>query len=262
VRNGPRIERIGPTGTNTFLIVICVDPYYPSNPWPISTRLALARQLRGGFAVCLALPVCLIGERHAGNRAEIAHPGVERRQRPVALFGQRLYGFCCSLLAHHCCRDRDDYALGIHEMIPRYAVGRQLLHDCAIAEGEALVAKITSAATGLSYLTYLGGNHGDSGEAIAVDSAGDAFVAGDTGSTDLTMVNAYQAACGDTNCTSGDAFLFKLNPSASGILYSTYLGGSGEDDLMDLALDSQGAAYVTGMASLGFPTSPDASRRS
>jgi hypothetical protein len=106
----------------------------------------------------------------------------------------------------------------------------------------------------LAYSTYLGGSNDDYGNAIAVDSSGNAYVTGQTLSTDFPTVNALQATC--ASCSSGliDAFVAKLNSAGSALVYSTYLGGSGVDGANGIAVDSSGNAYVTGSTnSTDFP---------
>jgi Beta-propeller repeat len=101
----------------------------------------------------------------------------------------------------------------------------------------------------LSYSTYLGGNGQDSGLAIAVDADGSAYIAGKTTSNFPTH-NPLQPNPGG----SSDAFVTKLNATGSALVYSTYLGGSGNDEARAIAVDSQGNAYVTGVtASANFP---------
>jgi hypothetical protein len=121
------------------------------------------------------------------------------------------------------------------------------------AFGDAFVTKFNSAGSALVYSTYLGGSGEDNGRAIAVDSAGNAYIAGRTGSGNFPTVNAFQSTYGGV----GDAFVTKLNPAGSALVYSTFLGGSGsESNRLDcLAIDSSGNAYVTGQtASTNFPT--------
>ncbi len=104
----------------------------------------------------------------------------------------------------------------------------------------------------LSYSTYLGGSGSDRGNDIAVDSAGNAYVTGDTNSTNFPKANPIQAAFGGGG---SDAFVTKLNATASALVYSTYLGGSGDDRGHGIALDSSGRAYLTGITSSpDFPT--------
>jgi hypothetical protein len=131
--------------------------------------------------------------------------------------------------------------------------------------GDAFVAKINPKGSALVYSTYLGGSGGDSGGAIAVDSVGDAYVFGYTSSTNFPVTSgAFQTVCnGGSNCsTFGDAFVTKLNPEGSAMVYSTYLGGSSWDSAFSLggiAVDSTGNAYVTGTTySTDFPVTPGA----
>lgn len=105
----------------------------------------------------------------------------------------------------------------------------------------------------LSYSTYLGGSGFDAANAIAVDSNGDAYVAGFTGSTDFpptSITGACVVPCG----SSQDGFVAELKPDGSGLVYSTYLGGSNTDVIQGIAVDSLGNAYVTGNTdSTDFP---------
>jgi len=104
----------------------------------------------------------------------------------------------------------------------------------------------------LIYSTYLGGSGGDQGNSIAVDASGNAYVTGLTDSTNFPTVNALQS----TNSSGTyDAFVTKLNPAGSALIYSTYLGGNGLDDGTGIAVDASGNAYVTGRtSSTNFPT--------
>jgi len=115
---------------------------------------------------------------------------------------------------------------------------------------DAFVAKLNPAGNALIYSTYLGGANTDSGYAIAVDSSGNAYVAGGTYSSNFPVLSAYQNSLkGQQN-----AFVTKLSPSGS-LLHSTYLGGNGSDSAAGIAVDSAGNAYVTGgTTSTSFPT--------
>ncbi len=112
-----------------------------------------------------------------------------------------------------------------------------------------------SGAASLIYSTFLGGNGNDEGQGIAVDGAGVAYVAGHTYSTDFPTLNQYQ---GDPGDGAGDTFLTKIDTGQSGassLVYSTYLGGAGDDRGYGIAVDGAGKACVTGRtASSDFPT--------
>jgi len=119
---------------------------------------------------------------------------------------------------------------------------------------DAFVAKLNAEGTGLTYLTFVGGSGGDTATGIAVDSAGNAYVTGYTNSSaDFpTTAGAYQKTYGGGNL---DAFAFKVNAAGSALLYSTYLGGSDTENSGGIATDSSGNAYVTGQTfSANFPT--------
>lgn len=100
----------------------------------------------------------------------------------------------------------------------------------------------------LSYSTYLGGSDADQGNAIAVDSAGEAYITGFTTSTDFPTANAVQPH-------NHNAFVVKLNAAGNALLFSTYLGGSGLDEGLGIAVNAAGNAFVTGATSSSdFPT--------
>ncbi len=110
----------------------------------------------------------------------------------------------------------------------------------------------------LVFSTFLGASNNDAGRAIAVDIAGNAYVTGETVSTNFPTVSAYNTAFGGGTLY-GDAFVTKLNPTGSGLVYSTYLGGTGEDQGLGISVDSSGNAYVIGRTnSTNFPTTTTA----
>lgn len=130
----------------------------------------------------------------------------------------------------------------------------------SISSTNAFVTKMNLDGTGLIYSTYLGGSGspygGDSAAGIAVDSFGNAYVAGTANSSDFPKtVGAFRTA----NSGFSDAFVTKLKADGSGLLYSTYLGGSQPDTGDGIAIDSLGSAYVTGYTgSNDFPTTAGA----
>ncbi|MFX1534706.1 MAG: SBBP repeat-containing protein [Promethearchaeota archaeon] len=121
---------------------------------------------------------------------------------------------------------------------------------------DAFVCKLTANGSTLLYSTYLGGSavEGSRDIAIAIDDAGNAYVTGDTSSTDFPTVNAYDAT-GDGSISYYDVFVCKLAANGSTLLYSTYVSGSDHDHGYEIALDAAGNAYVTGRTdSTDFPT--------
>ena len=143
---------------------------------------------------------------------------------------------------------------------------------------DAFVAKLDPAGSRLIYSTYLGGKQNqdfmcatanlctgnNAAYAVAVDDAGHAFVAGATDASDFPVRNALQPAFrGCRECSSilfqGEAFLAKLEPDGSRLEFSTYLGGSGDDTAVGLALNAAGDAFVAGTTnSADFPVTPGA----
>ena len=114
---------------------------------------------------------------------------------------------------------------------------------------DAFVTKLNANGT-LAYSTFLGGSGDDAGYGIAVDSSGNAYVTGYTSSINFPTASPLQGSFGGVR----DAFVTKLTASGT-LAYSTYLGGSGDDEAFGIAVDNAGNAYVTGQtASTNFPT--------
>jgi hypothetical protein len=122
---------------------------------------------------------------------------------------------------------------------------------------DVFVTALNSTGSGLVYSTYLGGSGSDVGRAIAVDAAGNAYVAGITASTNFPSTPAVLQTTFAGGTT--DAFITALNSGGSALLYSTYLGGTASDQGFGIALDAAGNAYVVGSTgSADFPTTPGA----
>jgi len=123
---------------------------------------------------------------------------------------------------------------------------------------DAFVTKVAAGGSALVYSTYLGGSDIDVGLGIAVDHAGNAYLAGQTDSLDFPLLNAFQSVCHPIAgalrpCST--AFVSELGLSGSALVFSTYLGGSGSEEAFGVAADSAGAIYVTGYTgSTDFPT--------
>ena len=130
--------------------------------------------------------------------------------------------------------------------------------DCA--GGEAFVTELNSTGSALVYSTYLSGSANAQGNAVVLNSAGDAYVTGWTASSDFPITpGVFQPNC--ASCASGvsSAFVTELNPSGTGLVYSTFLGGSSPQQAYAMTLDSAGDAYVVGFTeSADFPATPGA----
>jgi hypothetical protein len=131
------------------------------------------------------------------------------------------------------------------------------LQSISSGSPDAFVTKFNAAGTAFVYSTYLGGSEFDVGNGIAVDSAGRAYVAGYTISTNFPTANPFQSSLG--RAAFEDAFVTKLNAAGSALVYSTYLGGADRDIGNGIAVDTAGNAYVTGYTSSRcFPTTAGA----
>ena len=138
----------------------------------------------------------------------------------------------------------------------------QTVCTCSQNHPNAFVSELNPAGSALVYSTYLGGNAGDYGSAIALDGSGDAIVAGRTCSADFPVTpGAFQThyAGGCSGTLGGDAYVTELNATGTALIYSTYIGGSGVDAAYAVGVDSLGNAYVSGNTnSTDFPTTPGA----
>ena len=121
-----------------------------------------------------------------------------------------------------------------------------------LKNADAFVAKLNNNATKLIYGTYIGGNGEEAGTSIAVDADGNAYVAGATNSsfgfplTTTAPQTRYSGSGGNNGVGLGDAFVVKLDATGSNLLYGTLLGGTRDDVAFGIAVDSAGAAYITG----------------
>jgi hypothetical protein len=128
------------------------------------------------------------------------------------------------------------------------------------AFGDAVVFKLDPSGRTLLWSTYIGGARRDIAEAIALDSAGNVYITGATNSDDFPIQNAFQASRGgDTNACApcSDAFVLKLNPGGNALIWSSYLGDSGDENdhllntgtrtnALGIDIDSSGNVSVTG----------------
>ncbi len=116
---------------------------------------------------------------------------------------------------------------------------------------DAFALKLYASGSSLYYSTFLGGSGFDYGYGVRIDWAGNAYIAGYTGSTNLPMRRAFDSTYNGT----GDAFVTRFSPIGSNLVYSTYLGGSKEDRAYGVAIDPLISEYVTGYTFSGnFPT--------
>jgi hypothetical protein len=124
-------------------------------------------------------------------------------------------------------------------------LGNDGLYDAFVTE--------VSPTGALLYSTYLGGSQADYGTGIAVDTSGNVYVSGYTSSTDFPTQNALQSSLGGGT----DIFVTKFRPGSTALLFSTYLGGSSQDQALSMIVDSSGNIYLTGDTLTGDTQSPN-----
>jgi len=132
-------------------------------------------------------------------------------------------------------------------------VGPDLTHNGGGAD--TFVAKVNAAGTGLVYCGYIGGSNVEIARGIAADAAGNAYVTGYTNSTEAT----FPVVAGpDLTYNSGgyDAFVAKVNPQGTGLVYCGYVGGRGDDQAFGIAVHASGDAFVTGYTNSDEQTFP------
>ncbi len=128
--------------------------------------------------------------------------------------------------------------------------------DTAQGNADGFIAKFNNSGDSLIFSTYFGGSGADYAEHIEVDASGSVYLGGYTGSTDLPVLNAYQPTY---QGVSYDIFVAKFNSAGSGLIYSTYLGGTAQDYSEGFAVDASGNAYISGgTQSTDFPTTANA----
>lgn len=121
--------------------------------------------------------------------------------------------------------------------------------------GDAFVAKVNSSGTALVYCGYIGGSKNDVGEGIAVDGSGNAYVTGATQSTEAT----FPVAVGPDLTHNGggyDAFVARVNSAGTALDYCGYIGGSGHESGVGIAVDGSGNAFITGFTNSAESTFP------
>jgi hypothetical protein len=169
---------------------------------------------------------------------------------------------------------RDDYgsAIAIDGSGNAYVTGYTFSSDYDIKPGafqttfggkvNVFVTKLNSTGTALMYSTFIGGSDDDYAYAMVIDGSGNAYITGNTASTDFNITpGAFQTTYGGGDYGGGDydVFVTKLNSTGSDLLHSTYIGGGYSDDAYAIAIDASGNAYITGVTeSDNFYISPGA----
>ncbi len=131
---------------------------------------------------------------------------------------------------------------------------------------DAILFKLNADGSEIRYATYLGGSLKDGGRGVVVDNSGRAYVTGCTRSVEFPVTdNAYDKTfngAGTDQWAWGDPFLLIMNPEGTEVVYSTYLGGSNDEEAYGIAIDKSGGIYLCGVTtSSNYPTTPGAYNR-
>ena len=125
--------------------------------------------------------------------------------------------------------------------------------------GDIFVIKLNSDGSGLIFGTFIGGSYSDSPNAIALDSADNVYITGRTSSTNYPVTTTAYDTSLNNSFSYYDVVVTKLNSAGTDLVYSTYIGGSGDEVGYDIALDNSGNAYITGYTnSSNYPVTPTA----
>jgi hypothetical protein len=145
-----------------------------------------------------------------------------------------------------------------------YIIGRTTSSDFPLVnplqgqlngQSDAFVARLSAQDGSFVFSTYFGGNRAERAYDIALNDAGEIYIVGATKSTDFPTVDPIQDALNTNECFCFDAFISKLSADGSTLLYSTYLGGSFDDEGFGIGLDGNGNIYLAGETnSADFPT--------
>lgn len=127
-------------------------------------------------------------------------------------------------------------------------------YDSQLEGCDAFLSKLTSDGSGLVFSTFLGGSENEWIESVDIDEAGNIYAAGGTRSLDFPLVNPYQTEMLGGTTVGIDNFVSKFNSVGSELIYSTYLGGTGDDFTETIHVDNVGIAFITGYTySADFP---------
>lgn len=215
-----------------------------------------------GRRVDVAAAYQLLPNQQVNFRLDAYNPNYPLIIDPIIVYGSYLGGGAT---------ERGN-AIAIDDAKNIYVVGTTVSDDFPVANafddtydggtnGDVFVAKLDATGTTLIYATYLGGSADDLGYGVAADAAGNAYVVGQTDSEDFPLNNPLDDECGSivngTPVGCNDGFVVKLNPTGSTLSYATYLGGDGIDAAVDVVLDGDSNAYLSGYtSSTDFPTTP------
>ncbi len=145
-------------------------------------------------------------------------------------------------------KSNNDYIVGLTDSRNLPVVNPQ--QSILGGDSDGFIAKFDSTGNSLSFATYFGGSNFDTITSVAVDSTNNIYVTGVTGSKDFSLMSPIQ----QTKADNLDSFVSKLNTAGNSLIFSTYLGGSGDEQANSIALDDKNNVYIIGVTtSTNFP---------
>ena len=208
---------------------------------PVVHSAPYCYQLIEGSIVEVSSSYRMTGQGGVGFMVGDYDPGYDLVIDPVLKYGLYLRGLGVS----------EAYGVASDPQGNAYVTGRTFSTPYNVSAGstgsnaggtDVVVVKINPEGTLPLFITYLGGEGNDAGYGIQIDASGGVYVVGTTNSTNFPVVNPLQ---GD-NAGLNDAFVMRLAPNGSSLVYSTYLGGNNNDYGYAIALDGANNAYITG----------------
>ncbi len=207
------------------------------------------KTVKGGFVI--RNPRSAIRNRRVGFRIARYDRSLPLVIDPYVLYFATFLGGSSSDAGNAIAVDKDGSVYVAGSTFSTDFPGSKTVQVALKGKSDAFVAKINAKGTALLWTTYLGGSEIDSARRIAFDADGAIYLAGTTQSSDFPLLNPIQAAYAG----GGDSFIAKLRADGAALLYSSYLGGKGFDNLSFAAVDPSGALIVAGTTgSNDFPT--------
>ena len=245
----PGMIRIQASGSRRIKLSAAGDLVLEANNGEIRYNRPKAYQVRRGVRSNVAVAYQLLGEHAFGFQVGSYDEQLPLVIDPVIVYSTYLGGPAQGI----------GWAIAVDGNGSAYVTGetyslafplRNAIYPTPRGGLDVTVSKFDPSGSNLVYSTYLGSSSDDLSRSIAVDAAGNAYLAGMAGGSDFPTANAFQSNFGGIT----DAFVTKISPDGSSLVYSTFLGGNGAEDGLGLAVDTTGSVFVAGRTtSANFP---------
>lgn len=245
----PAETRINVSGTRRIELSVAGELVFTGSNGEIRHSRPVAYQTRDGVRSIVAAAYKLLGDRAFSFDVGTYDHSLPLVIDPVIVYSTYLGGPA----------QGSGWAIAVDGSGSAYVTGntqslafplKNPVYPTSRGNSEVTVTKFDPSGSTLIYSTYLGSSSDDLSRSIAVDAAGNAYVAGMAGGSDFPTAHALQSVFGGNT----DAFVTKISPDGSSLVYSTFLGGNGLEDGLGLAVDAGGSVFITGRTtSANFP---------